>query len=154
MVPELNRSLSTHTGSVPVTTARPISHAALEPWLSASQAVKERKERKKVLYKYIPDVCRAVYGVLDSALDRGRATDGTDTRLSKRPRVGDYSEGQVHNHQDNPTRTGTLRVRRLRGHPQQFIGFRFWRWLGGYERAARPCAETFLRACLRLRCCS
>jgi hypothetical protein len=36
--------------------------------------VKDRKERKKVLYRYIPDVTRAIFGVLNDAVDRGRTT--------------------------------------------------------------------------------
>jgi hypothetical protein len=46
----------------------------LKSKLARAQAVKDRKERKKVLYRYIPDVTRAIFGVLNDAVDRGRTT--------------------------------------------------------------------------------
>jgi len=46
----------------------------LKTKLARAQAVKDRKERKKVLYRYIPDVTRAIFGVLNDAVDRGRTT--------------------------------------------------------------------------------
>ena len=40
----------------------------------SSQAAKDRKERKKVLYRYIPDVARAVFGVLQDTVAKGKST--------------------------------------------------------------------------------
>eukprot|EP00959_Pyramimonas_sp_CCMP1952_P385786 8085296-Pyramimonas_sp.AAC.2 len=39
-----------------------------------AQAAKDRKERKKVLYRYIPDVARAVFGVLEETAAKGKST--------------------------------------------------------------------------------
>mmetsp|Transcript_21443 Transcript_21443/g.47025 ORF Transcript_21443/g.47025 Transcript_21443/m.47025 type:complete len:686 (-) Transcript_21443:69-2126(-) len=46
----------------------------LKTKLVRAQAAKDRKERKKVLYRYIPDVARAVFGVLQETAAKGKST--------------------------------------------------------------------------------
>ncbi|CAM9373960.1 unnamed protein product, partial [Hapterophycus canaliculatus] len=70
----------------------------LKAHLLRRNALRDQKERKKVLTKYIPDVSRAVFGLLTAMQKRAReGEDGGEGGASKRARgAGSGSGGPTH----------------------------------------------------------
>ena len=61
-------------------------------------ALRDQKERKSRLTKYIPDVTRALFGLLEGMQQRQEASNDETTTASsprKRPRIGAYNVTQV-----------------------------------------------------------